>query len=77
MIVTEANESAGRIHDRMPVFLAADSFEAWLDDSSGAELLRPAPENLLHVWPVSKRVNRSSTGRDDPALIDQVELSAA
>ena len=76
MIVTEANEFAGRIHDRMPVFLAADSFEAWLDDSSGAELLRPAPENLLHVWPVSKRVNRSGAGRDDPTLIDQVELSA-
>ena len=28
MSVTEANEFAGRIHDRMPVFLAADSFEA-------------------------------------------------
>jgi putative SOS response-associated peptidase YedK len=28
MIVTEANEFAGRIHDRMPVFLAGDSFEA-------------------------------------------------
>jgi putative SOS response-associated peptidase YedK len=31
MIVTEANEFAGRVHDRMPVFLAGDSFETWLD----------------------------------------------
>jgi putative SOS response-associated peptidase YedK len=49
MIVTEANEFAGRVHDRMPVFLAGDSFEAWLDGSAGVELLHPAPENLLHV----------------------------
>ena len=65
MIVTEANEFAGCVHDRMPVFLAGDSFEAWLDGSAGIELLRPAPDNLLHVWPVSKRVNRSGTGGDD------------
>jgi putative SOS response-associated peptidase YedK len=37
MIVTEAKEFAGRIHDRMPVFLAGDSFEAWLDGSAGVE----------------------------------------
>jgi len=49
----------------VPVFLAGDSFEAWLDGSAGVEFLRPAPENLLHVWPVSKRVNRSGTGGDD------------
>jgi len=30
------------------------------------------PENLLHVWPVSKRMNRSGTGGDDPTLIDRV-----
>jgi len=47
----------GRVHNRMPVFLAGDSFETWLDGSAGVELLCSAPENLLHVWPVSKRVN--------------------
>jgi putative SOS response-associated peptidase YedK len=72
MIVTEANEFAGRIHDRMPVFLRGDSFETWLDGSAGVELLCSAPENLLHVWPVSKRVNRSGTGGDDPTLIDRI-----
>jgi len=55
-----------------PVFLAGDSFEAWLDGSAGVELLCSAPENLLHVWPVSKRVNRSGTGGDDPTLIDRI-----
>ena len=56
----------------VPVFLAGDSFEAWLDGSAGVEFLRPAPENLLHVWPVSKRVNRSGTAGDDPTLIDRI-----
>jgi putative SOS response-associated peptidase YedK len=41
MIVTEANEFAGRVHDRVPVFVAGDSFEAWLDGSAGVELLCP------------------------------------
>jgi putative SOS response-associated peptidase YedK len=72
MIVTEANKFAGRVHDRMPVFLAGDSFETWLDGSAGVELLCSAPENLLRVWPVSARVNRSGTGGDDPTLIDRI-----
>jgi putative SOS response-associated peptidase YedK len=38
MIVTEANEFTGRIHDRMPVFLVGDSFEAWRDGSANVEL---------------------------------------
>jgi hypothetical protein len=48
------------------------SIETWLGDSAGVELLCSAPENLLHVWPVSKRVNRSGTGGDDPTLIDRI-----
>jgi putative SOS response-associated peptidase YedK len=59
-------------HDRMPVFLAGDSFEAWLDGSAGVELVCSAPENLLHLWPVSKRVNRSGTGGHGRTLIDRV-----
>jgi putative SOS response-associated peptidase YedK len=70
MIVTEANEFADRIHDRMPVFLPGDSFETWLDGSS-VELLCSAPENCFHLWPVPKRANRSGTGGDDPTLIDR------
>jgi putative SOS response-associated peptidase YedK len=72
MIVTGANEIAGRVHDRMPVFLAGDSFEAWLDGSARVKLLCSASENLLHVWPVSKRVNRPATAGDDPTLIDRI-----
>jgi putative SOS response-associated peptidase YedK len=59
------------------MFLAEDGFASWLDGSAGTTLLPPAPENLLQMWPVSRRVNRSTKGLDDPALLDPVELSAA
>jgi putative SOS response-associated peptidase YedK len=76
MIVTDANRFAGRVHNRMPVFLDEEYLGSWLDGSAGAELLRPAPENLLQVWPVSKRVNRPLSG-DDPTLIDPINAVAA
>jgi len=34
--------------------------------------LRPAPNDLLRMWPVSKRVNASGRGDDDPGLIEPV-----
>jgi putative SOS response-associated peptidase YedK len=77
MIVTEANKFAARIHDRMPVFLAEDSLQAWLDNSAGAELLRPAPDDLLQMWPVSQLVNRPVIGEEDPTIIEPIELLAS
>jgi hypothetical protein len=50
LIVTAANEFAGRIHDRMPVFLQSENFAAWLDGSAGPELLKPASKDLLMEW---------------------------
>jgi putative SOS response-associated peptidase YedK len=76
IIVTDANRFAGRVHNRMPVFLDEDNLDSWLDGCAGTELLRPAPENLLQVWPVSKRVNRPVSG-DDPTLIDPINAVAA
>jgi putative SOS response-associated peptidase YedK len=64
LIVTAANEFASRIHDRMPVFLKPENFGAWLDGSAGPELLKPAGEGLLQVWPVSKHVNRPGNDGD-------------
>jgi putative SOS response-associated peptidase YedK len=42
LIVADANQFAGRIHGRMPVFVGEECFSSWLDGSAGAELLRPA-----------------------------------
>jgi putative SOS response-associated peptidase YedK len=43
---------------------------------AGVELLRPAPNDLLRMWPVSKLVNVSGRGDDDPSLIEPVDDEA-
>ena len=72
MIVTGANALAAKVHDRMPVLLQPQDFDAWLAGGDSAELLKPAPDDYLQVWPVSRRVNSSRAPSDDPALIDRL-----
>lgn len=72
MIVTNANALAAKVHDRMPVLLQPQDFDAWLKGTSGIELLKPAPDGYLQTWPVARRVNSSRAPSDDPTLIDQV-----
>ena len=38
---------------------------------------KPAADDLLQRWPVSKRVNSSKAPADDPTLIDRIDLEAA
>jgi putative SOS response-associated peptidase YedK len=63
--------------DRMPVFLTQEQFAPWLSGEVGADYLKPAPNDYLQRWPVSKRVNSSKADADDPTLIDQVALKVA
>jgi putative SOS response-associated peptidase YedK len=77
MIITEPNELAAKIHDRMPVFLTQEQFAPWLGGEAGADCLKPAPNDYLQRWPVSKRVNSSKADADDATLIEPVELAAA
>ena len=72
MIVTDANDLASKIHDRMPVLLVPKDFENWLTGKAGIDLFRPAPDDYLQVWPVSRRVNSSRAAGDDQTLIEQV-----
>jgi putative SOS response-associated peptidase YedK len=72
MIVTNANELAAKIHDRMPVILQPKDFDSWL--ARGTELLKPPPDDYLQTWPVSRRVNSSRAPGDDPTLIEEVDL---
>jgi putative SOS response-associated peptidase YedK len=58
----------------MPVLLTAEDYEPWLSGMAGLELLKPAAENVLEKWPVSKRVNSSPAPDDDPTLIDKVTI---
>ena len=76
LIVTVANDFTRRIHERMPVLLGQHDLDAWLTGKAGGELLRPATNDLLHMWSVSKRVNVSGRGDDDPSLNEPLEDAA-
>jgi putative SOS response-associated peptidase YedK len=54
------------------VLLQPGDFDGWLTGKAGTEVLKPAPDDYLQVWPVSKRVNSSRAPGDDPTLIDPV-----
>ena len=77
MIITEPNDFAVEIHNRMPVFLTPEQFAPWLSGEAGAGMLKPVPNDYLQRWPVSKRVNSSKADADDATLIERVELVAA
>jgi putative SOS response-associated peptidase YedK len=72
IIVTDANALTRPIHDRMPVVLDRVDIRWWLSGEGGTELLKPTAENRLRMWPVSRRVNKTGTGDDDPTLLDEV-----
>ena len=80
IVTTRANRTLSPLHDRMPVIIAPDAFDLWLNcgevDARTAEaLIAPAPDDLLEAWPVSAAVNR--TANDNAALILPLDRSAA
>jgi hypothetical protein len=42
------------------------------DVKGASALMKPASDDLLRRWPVSKRVNSSRASDDDATLIDRV-----
>jgi putative SOS response-associated peptidase YedK len=77
MVICGPNDFVAEVHDRMPVLLTEKDFEPWLSGTAGIELLKPAPNDLLQKWPVSKRVNSSRASDDDPTLIEKIEMVSA
>ena len=76
IITTNAPDELGRIHDRMPMIIGADSWADWLDPASDDPadlrgLLAPAVSGGL-VWrPVSTEVN--SVRHNGAQLIEPIE----
>jgi hypothetical protein len=72
LITTDANETLRPIHHRMPVIIDATEVEIWLGDdaNAAAALMRPAPDDVLRAWPVSRAVN--DVRRDGPELLEPV-----
>jgi putative SOS response-associated peptidase YedK len=58
----------------MPMLLEEKDYEPWLSGKANLELLKPAAEDALQRWPVSKRVNSSRAPDDDAKLIDKVKI---
>jgi putative SOS response-associated peptidase YedK len=74
VITTTAVDELGRIHDRQPIMLLADAWDAWLDpavDADGAARLLATPAPPLEATPVSTAVN--AVRNDGPELITPVQ----
>jgi putative SOS response-associated peptidase YedK len=72
IVTTRANKTLSAVHDRMPVFVAPEAFDLWLDCANvdaetAASLIVPADEGLLEIYPVSMAANR--VVNDSAALI--------
>jgi putative SOS response-associated peptidase YedK len=70
--VTDANALTRLILHRMPVVFDKADIVPWLSGKTGTELPKPAAEDRLRMWPVSRRVNKTGTGDNDPTLINEV-----
>lgn len=77
VITTDAEDDLGRIHDRMPLMLTPDRYDAWLDPDHHDHdallaLLRPATPGLLEAYPVSTLV--SNVANNGPELVEPLAL---
>jgi putative SOS response-associated peptidase YedK len=73
-----ANRMVSPLHDRMPVVLAPEHFEAWLDvkqttPEAALNLLQPAPDDLFEAIEVHPKINDSK--RDEPGIQEPLEPS--
>jgi putative SOS response-associated peptidase YedK len=75
MLITEPNKFVAEVYDRTPVILEANDSEQWecADVKDAAAPMKPAGEDVLQRWPVSKRVDSSRAPDDDATLIDAIE----
>jgi putative SOS response-associated peptidase YedK len=77
VITTQAEDSVGHIHDRMPLMVERDRWEAWLDPRVGGDvdLLVPAAPGRLEAYPVSTLV--SNVRNNGPELLEPLPLEEA
>ena len=72
ILTTGANAVVGEIHERMPVIVAPDAYDVWLDPASERDeltgLLAPYPEDEMEAYPVSRFVN--SPSNNDPRCVE-------
>jgi putative SOS response-associated peptidase YedK len=78
LLTTGPNELMAPIHDRMPVIVAREEYDRWLDPRTPPgeieKLLRPFPADAMEARPVSPVVNNPKT--DQPECIDGITEEA-
>jgi putative SOS response-associated peptidase YedK len=59
ILTTAANADMAALHNRMPVIVEEADWRTWLGEvpRDPLDLLCPAAEGVLRVWPVSQAVN--------------------
>ncbi|HEX8509201.1 MAG TPA: SOS response-associated peptidase, partial [Propionibacteriaceae bacterium] len=80
VITTQATDAVGHIHDRMPMVVARDSWDAWLDpqlsDTEDAlRLLAVTEPDALEVYAVSTAVNKVQN--NGPSLVEPLPVDDA
>jgi putative SOS response-associated peptidase YedK len=78
VLTTSAQDDLGHIHDRMPLMLSPEKYDAWLDPRHGDRadllaLLEPAAPGRLEAFPVSTLV--SNVRNNGPELVEPIPLS--
>jgi putative SOS response-associated peptidase YedK len=73
VITTQATDAVGHIHDRMPMVISKESWDAWLDPrrtdpDAALRLLDVTEPDELEVYAVSTAVN--SVKNNNPSLVD-------
>lgn len=79
ILTTHANQLMSDIHDRMPVIIKPDDYNAWLDTKLTdiikiQAMAQPYPERLMEAYPISRNVNNPQ--QDSPDLIVPIRESA-
>ena len=80
IITCDSNAVVARLHDRMPVVLRPEHYEAWLDckrtDVTAAqEMLKPAPDDLLEASGVADPSGIALTFMDED-MRDRIRLDS-
>ena len=73
ILTTAANSTMVPLHERMPVILEAADWPVWLGEHDGdaLALMRPADDDVLHLWPVSRAVN--NVRNNGAELLDRID----
>jgi len=76
ILTTTPNTVTSAVHDRMPVILAPDCHDPWLDPGmhdvrAVSDMLKPYDAQLMRCYPVSSRVNH--VANDDEGCSIPVE----